>query len=771
MNNYCDSASSTAATLDGNRPESNLVVTFKPESQQLKSKTYQPCEAVDTQGEERDQYNASIVDSVGTIVAFSVAECADLVDASRQAILKAIADGRLRADRGASETGHNKGRNEFRINSADLFSFNPQARTRWEAREAARLVAQQMDREEAAAAARQAKLIEENPSKTDYAAACAWHLQECARFTEAQGVGRKMGRVLYSRALDQGQIILPDWVRKGRIMVSDRTLERWEQKLKTGGAAALDPHWGTGGRTPYFETHTDQRNFVLSLLAQKPHLTAKKFWEALKAHYGVERVPAIDAVTRFLKHWKAENPEEYLRMRNPDKAKSKYQVAFGSRSEHVVRLNQLWETDASPNDFMFLKDRHRYVLCAAVDVYSDRRRFLLTPSPRGLAHGLLFRMCLKDWGLPEVIKTDNGKDYTSAYMTRFFADLGIEQTLCKPFSGEEKPHVERGFRTFFHDLVEMLPGYTGHNVAQAQDLRAQKSFADRLKEAKRGDVVEAGMTREEFEDFMNRWILADEHRVRQSDRLKGKTPHQVVDAWAAENPVRRVLDMQAVDTILLPAFPKTIQKKGIRHENRFYIAPELGEIIGRQVEIRQSPDDAGRVMVFKDGEFFCLAEDPEMTGVSRSEIAARAREHQKAAGKAQREVQRELKKLVQPQAVAEEILQDRLRAVDPVSRFQTADPISSTALAAAAAAKAADSLAALRDRQQPAPIPQLDPAEEAEIRAAMVPKAPLEDPKDRFIRLLRAPFVPAQDREWMDYFATTPEGEGILLGFHPYKQA
>jgi hypothetical protein len=660
---------------------------------------------------------------------------------------------------------------EHRISSQALFAFHPPAEARWEAWEAARQYLDQLDREEADVAARRAKLIADNPSKTDHAAVCAWHLQECARFTDAQGVGRKLGRVLYRRALEHGEIELPDWVSKGRVLVSDRSLERWEQKLNTGGAAALDPKWHKSGRTGHFEAYPEHRDYVLGLLSQRPHLGPKRFWEGLKARFGHQQVPSVDAVARFLDHWKQENPVEWAYMVNPDKAKGKYQVAFGSRSEDVVALNDLWETDATPNDILVNDSSKRYTLCAMVDVFSDRRRFLLTDTPRGLAHGMLIRRCVREWGLPRRIKTDNGRDYVSAYTARIFGDLGIEQILCRPFSGEEKPHVERGFRTFLHDLVELLPGYIGHNVAQAQDLRAQKTFAQRLKEAKPGDVVEAGMSLEEFETFMEKWCLADEHRVRESGRLKGKSPHQVVNEWAASNPISRVQDPNALDYLLLPAILKTVQKKGIRHQNRHYIAPELGEILGRQVEIRESPEDAGRVLVFKDGQFLCLAEDPDMTGVSRSEIAARARERQKAVARADREVQRELRKAVDPKAVAEEIIQDRLRAVDPVSTLQTPLPVSSLSLAAAATAKAADALAAIRAKQEPAPAPSLDPQVEAEIRESLVPKPPLEDPKDRFIRLLRAPSVSTADREWMDFFATTPEGEGILFGFQSFKQA
>ena len=607
--------------------------------------------------------------------------------------------------------------------------------------------------------ARLAKIQEENPSKTDYAAACARHLQECVRFTEAHDLNLIAGRMAYVDAVNKGSVDLPDWVWKLKANVSRRSLERWGMKAREGGMAALDPKWENAGRKSVLRASGEHTGYILALLQQRPHLASRRLWQGLKARFG-DTVPGVDAVSRFIKAWKEDHAEEYLRMLNPDKAKNKFQVAFGSRSANVVRLNQLWETDATPADIVFTGDKRRYTICQAVDVFSDRHRFLLTATPKGLAHGLLFRDCILAWGLPEVIKTDNGKDYTSAYMTRVFSDLGIEQVLCRPFSGEEKPHVERGFGTFLHDLVELLPGYTGHNVAQAQDIRSQKTFADRLKEAKKGDVVEAGMTKEEFESFMVRWCLAEDHRERTSGRLKGKAPAQKVDEWAAEHRVRRVADARSLDCILLPAFPKTVQKKGIRHENRYYIAPELGEMVGLPVEIRQSPEDAGRVLVYKDGAFLFLAEDPDLTGVSRAEIAAKAHAHQKAKGQAEREVQRELRKHVRPQAVVEEILQDRLRGVDPVSTFQVPEFVETAALAASVAAKAADALA---ERAKAVALPpairplDMSPEQELAIRAQYA-KAKPEEPFDRYMRLIRQPLRTPEDQDWVDFYETTPEG-------------
>ena len=747
-----------------------LVVQGGCESGQLNEVSRQPSQRLDFLGKSGNHPDRALPNPVVEVVQqFSVAEAADLAMVSRQAILKSVSEKRLSTTPVTLSDGPRRGRIEHRITAADLFALHPKAETRWRVRKAAELVAAQMDKAETEKAARREQIQLANPATTDRGSAKAWHLGRFRQFQAESGHAKKRALSLYVVAVLEKTIEVPDWVLGAHQKLSERSLERWQAALEGGGAAALDPRYH-GTTRSHFEQYPEQATWLEGLLLNRPHASARLLHEALKAEFQAD-APAVDAVLRWKRRYLAEHAREFLMATNPDKYKNKYQSAMGSRSAHVVRLNQLWETDATKADLMFTGDPRRYTLCQVVDVYSDRRRFLVVETSSGRAHGLLLRRCILEWGLPEQLKTDNGKDYTSKYITRFVASLAIEQILCAPFSGEEKPHVERGFRTFLHDLVELIEGYTGHNVAQAQDIRARRSFAQRLQEAKKGEVVETGMTREEFELFVERWCLADDHRERTRGRLKGQTPAQMVDAWAKEHPVRRIHDPLALDYLLADGATKTVKKKGIEHQRRIFMAPELGAIIGRQVEIRLSPETPGRIAVFQDGVFVCHAEDPELVDVNRAEVAARARALQKAADKATRAVHRELKAQVKPAAVLESILQQRLRNVDPTSTLQVSEPVETTATAAAVAAKVAENLAEEARRQEAAPMVRqmpLSPAQELAAREFLA-REDREDPRERYIRLARQPLVSAEDRDWMDHFETTPEGLGLKKAFQQFQ--
>ena len=229
------------------------------------------------------------------------------------------------------------------------------------------------------------------------------------------------------------------------------------------------------------------------------------------------------------------------------------------------------------------------------------------------------------WGMPETVKTDNGSDYVSHYTTAVFRSLGVHQELCAPFSPWEKPHIERAFRTFCHGLVELMPGFVGHNVSERKAIEARRTLADRL--TKRGsEPVEIAMEPDELQEVCDAWCESVyAHEVHGS---LGKSPFQMEAAWT--EPVQRITNERALDVLLQVLVSnrgrRTVQKKGLRIDGAYYVAPELAPIVGNEVVVRYDESDLGRMFVF-DGEqqFICIAEDPARTGIQMSEVTAAAK--------------------------------------------------------------------------------------------------------------------------------------------------
>jgi hypothetical protein len=260
----------------------------------------------------------------------------------------------------------------------------------------------------------------------------------------------------------------------------------------------------------------------------------------------------------------------------------------------------------------------------------------------------------------------------------------------------------------------------------------------------------------------------------------------VVDAWALENKIRMAPDVDLLGFLLSEPVPKTVQKGGVRHNTRDFIAPELAP--GMKVEVRESAEDAGRLAVFgADGAFFCMAVDAEMEGVDRAEIAARARHRQEAKEAAVRELAREAKKLVRPGAIAQDIL--AARKSSNVSVFQRPDYSGGTAaMAEMMLAGAADNLAARaakeaagegarggasgaafapagRAAQAPDPAAMARAAALFEASGAASPGAETgeEPPGARYARLLRGGARGPGDEDFFAYFSQLPAARGIAL--------
>ena len=203
------------------------------------------------------------------------------------------------------------------------------------------------------------------------------------------------------------------------------------------------------------------------------HLTALHAHRTLLARH--RRAPKVQTVRAWLRRWRRENATDLLAVTNPDRDRSHHRPAGGDAAARILHLNQLWELDSTPAD-VICADGKRYAIVAAIDIWSRQARVLVVPTSRATAIAALLRRCILEWGVPEAVRTDEGKDYTSRHVLGVLADLEIEHRPCPPYTPEAKPFVERFLGTLTRDLFATLPGFSGHDVTQAQALRSRKSF-------------------------------------------------------------------------------------------------------------------------------------------------------------------------------------------------------------------------------------------------------------------------------------------------------
>jgi transposase InsO family protein len=684
---------------------------------------------------------------------FTVEELSQLAGVGIYAIHKAIKRNRLKSQRNTVETKYRKGHQDHLIPTSEAFRVYPKARVEFEARCLQRIHDEETQR----------KLIANqtifNPLPNRFVAGrgvtrkknetqgTARHflVEQCKQYLEDVWQGRKYeGIEAFIEKLITGGVELPDWFRTSGIKIpSVRTLQRWMSGYEAKGIEALDSKYA-GNETGELEKHSEQAQYLESMVLNVPHIRGTHLKKMLDVEFKGDAV-SYGVIARWLNEFR--QTPVFLSEANPDKYRAKYKVAYGSASESITRLNQVWEADSTKADIIFKGDRKRYTITGVIDVYSGRVMYMLVETGSGRAHAELFRRAILKWGLPETIKTDNGKDYTSEYLRRAFAELRITHKTCNPYSPSEKPFIERSFRTLMHsELFELMTGFTGHNVAEAQIIRSRVTFALRAKNV--DATIDAGVTKAEFEDLLEKWMHTEEHRARKkTGRFKGKTPAEAVNEWCATpgNLIKRVKD-EALIYWLQAAKSRTVTKKGIQHNSRPYIHEELYQLEGQDIEIRESPETPGRIAVFHDGVFFCHAVNPELTEVSNAEIAAKARELQKAEETIKKAQRRDSRKRTSPAGAIRALLDEQANKTPSLATLQQALMLETETTAANTAAV------------------------DAERQIAKSTKKAGERPKeayhaDRYYDLRYQDSITEKDAEWMRHYENTPGGEAVKKSF------
>ncbi|EJG1589866.1 transposase [Vibrio parahaemolyticus] len=505
------------------------------------------------------------------------------------------------------------------------------------------------------------------------------------------GVGRTQATRDFIEMFNAKSLPFGDEVYKALLgSLSEASMRRWRKKYREGGIASLDRMTNSRKGQFIIDTQPEMKQFALAFITEFPHAQGGKLLRAIETEFKNSglRIPCHRSTQRWLNAWKQDNASLFESIHNPDAWKNKYMSGFGSASEGIDRLNQLWELDATPADLQItLMDgsKRRYHITALIDVYSRKPKLLVTETPRTESNAALLRRAILDMGKPWKVKIDNGSDYVSRGMMVVLDALGIDYEICPPFSPWKKPHIERFFRHFSHDLLELKPGFIGHNVVERKAIEARKTFAERL--MKKDEVIDVTITPEELQQFCDEWV--DNIYMHKIHSSLSATPFEMVSNYQGE--IQRISNERALDQLL--AVPtkggvRTVTKGGLSVDGLNYIDGELALHIGERVQIRYDKDDLGQIVVSTlEGEFICVAVCPEYLGISRQSIAEEAKQLQRAEIKrAKKEIQAAKRKF-KVRDIADRIMDDAAESAGKLVAMPTrATEYTNTAIQGAAEA-------------------------------------------------------------------------------------
>ncbi|MER8786276.1 DDE-type integrase/transposase/recombinase [Mesorhizobium sp. M0983] len=553
------------------------------------------------------------------------------------------------------------------------------------------------------------------------------------KFSRGLQLGYATRVQVFTDRYNVGSLNIDEWVREIVPTLSKRSLARWQSQKRDGKVNALghDPAQARKG-TGILETANDGavRAFMLALIAHQPHLSGEavqtqcryEFGDTLKVvSKGVETVIPMPPVRTFqhaLKGLKANHKVELLKLTNPDQYRSHMAPAGVGMLRHITEPNQLWQIDASPVDALCTDGRHSIYAC--IDIATRRTVWQLSRTPRASAVALLIRKAILEWGVPDVVKTDNGSDFVARDTQRLFASLGIEPETSDAYSPQQKGHVERVIKTFQHDLGPLLPGFVGHSVADRKAIESRKSFSQRLGETE-AEVFGVTLTGQQLQKHVDDWASTI-YQHRPHAGLKGSTPF---GAALASSKVVRKVDERALDLLLMPVAGKDgyrkVTKLGIPIDNNYYLAPTI--MPATAVFVRMDPNDAGRAYAFAQdgGEFLAEVVCPELSGLHPADLVRAAKEiSAELMSERTRDIKAGMKRLAKGPTLIERALEVKRRDVPNVIPLPKREEAHSTAQIEAA-------IAAMSERLNP--TRELTPREAAEHRR-MIEEMRVEDERE-----------------------------------------
>jgi putative transposase len=237
-------------------------------------------------------------------------------------------------------------------------------------------------------------------------------------------------------------------------------------------------------------------------------------------------------------------------------------------------------------------------------------------------------------GVPRRLRWDHGMEFTAGAVEQAALALNIELDPAAPYSPHEKGKIERLHRTIADTFIATLPGYTDG----PRDIRGR---------------LEGSEVRLELRTLVERfgaWVVA----------YNGDRPHR---ALAGQTPAQRftgdptplgLVAPEDARRLLTARRRARVRRDGVHLGGLAYIAVELTELVGEDVELAFAPHDHRSVEVYWRGAWLCTAIPQHALGpAQQAQILAERRAYATELRRRQRRATRQARSRLAP-ATADE---------------------------------------------------------------------------------------------------------------------
>ena len=417
-----------------------------------------------------------------------------------------------------------------------------------------------------------------------------------------------------------------------------RTLQRWVTRYRRFGLAGLS-RAGRADSGKRRRISDELRRFAEGLALQKPPLGPTAIHREVQraALANGQRPPGFHTVYNVIRA--IPEPLKTLALDGDKAYREAYDLVHRREAEGA---NQIWQADHTQLDLWAKRDdgmTARPWLTVIIDDYSRAiAGFAFSfDSPSAIQTALALRQAIwrKDdahwtiFGIPEVLYTDNGSDFTSKHLEQVVADIKMRLIFSTPGHPRGRGRVERFFATVNQMFLCTLPGYLDRGTVRGEPSLTIADLESRFRE-----------------------FLRDYHARPHGE---SKIPPQV--RWQHGGFVPRMAEsLEQLDLLLLTvAKSRKVRADGVRFQGMRYIDPLLAAYVGENVILRYDPRDVAEVRLFHRDRFLCRAICPELAGQT---VALRDIRH------ARDQRRRELR----------ETLRDRQNTVDALLELRRGSP-------------------------------------------------------------------------------------------------
>jgi putative transposase len=395
--------------------------------------------------------------------------------------------------------------------------------------------------------------------------------------------------------------------------ISRGTLFRWRKANEAKGPAGLAPAW-TNGKEAFSEgtISPEAKAYFLDMygVQNQTCMSTCYFHLKRKAKDTGWNIPSYSTMKRIVNE--IPQPVKDL-LRHGKKRFLDRSVPYIDRDKSVLKGNEIWESDHHQVDVAVVRYDGTVGfpwLTAWQDVKSNKiTAWTLVSKPSGDSINISFHRGISEYGLPENVHLDNGKDYRSRVFTGYrgkrmkvseetehveynriafegiYKDLGINIIWAHPYNARTK-QIEGWFNTFEREFGKFFHGYRGGNVTK----RPEK-LKDEWREKK---VATFDELKEAIQRFVN-WF--NQEREHTGKGMEKRTPNAVYFA----NLEKKRMISEAELSLLFSSWPKveTVKQQGIKVLENYYWNPEINfNYLGRKVLVRYSEDDISKIFVF-----------------------------------------------------------------------------------------------------------------------------------------------------------------------------